>query len=160
MAEDGAMKKKFDRWHPRLNDSSSDVREKAAEELVTVANSGGSVVPAALAALADALNALKKGDEDDYSCSNLLGALNDLEPEVMAKSTVLLDALMSAPLENEYAASRLMAILWHLLESGAMKLGHNSAHAVVKRAASVAKLAHQGGRRDALQIIDWGEDNL
>ena len=125
-----------------------------------MANSGGSVVPAALAALAAALTALKKGDEDDYSCSNLLGALEDLEPEVVVKSTVLLDAMMGAPLEQEYAASRLMRILWGLLESGHMQSGHSSAHAVVKRAISVAKLAHKGGRRDALQIIDWGEDNL
>jgi len=160
MADNAAMQKKFDRWHPRLHDSSSDVREKAAMELVVVANSGGSVVPAALAELAAALKGLTKGDEDDFSCSDLLGALDDIEPGVMVSSTELLDALMSAPLENEFAAAKLMKLLWRLLDSGDMHSGHSSAHAVVKRAASVAKLAHQGGRRDALQIIDWGEDNI
>jgi hypothetical protein len=78
----------------------------------------------------------------------------------LASSTEMLDALLNCPTNYETTSHQLMKIFLRLIEKGEIQSTHSAARSIVKLAMKVSKLKHCGGRREALLIMDWGEDNL
>lgn len=158
MSSESAMRKKFDRWMPRLNDLSSDVRQKAAIMMIEVVQSDTTMKPDALLALVNYLKSLKKNSDNElFLC--LYYMQYGLE-STLASSSELLDTLLDCPLNNSDVSNYLMHLLWNAIDKGHIQATHSAARSIVKVAKCALKQKHFGGRRDALLITDWGEDNL
>lgn len=85
---------------------------------------------------------------------------NDLEPNVLAADVALLGAVLSAPVNDYMCSHTLLGILWSLVDGKSVGAEHSCVRRIIEVAGTAAKQSHGGGRRDALRIIDWAEDNL
>lgn len=158
MATDPATQKKLDRWIPRLKDREGDVRREALNVIVEVLNTHPQLSASCLDPVTEYVRTMVKTQSEGlYFC---LDSLERLDGDVLAMSADLLAAVFECPTGDDTVTGQLMRLLWQQVDQGHFNASNPAAAGLVALAKKVANMPHGGGRRDALRIIDWGEDNL
>jgi hypothetical protein len=151
------INKKINRWLPRLNDPSSDVREKAAEALSQLAlkhkDLRDNLLPTLMRAAAN---------EESWMvvCNGTLYYLSDIPKKDPRWVTPFLTLYISLIKEREYVirenASR---YVWGLIEDGLLTKDHPDLEKVVSLARELLEKGGSGGERlSFFNIVDWYEE--
>lgn len=153
-----ASLKKFERWSGRLNDESSGVRNEALKIVGQIAEAEAALAARSLNTLAAYIRENKYANES----GNMYWALDvvdDLPCQLVSKNPLLLDALVNVPLTDSTDAGVVGRILIKIVESDELPRASSHLQDIIQRSKSGLLLAHQGGRRDFMKIVDWAEDN-
>lgn len=153
-----ASTKTLERWSGRLNDKSSDVRKEALKTVGQIAETESCLAITSLNTLASFISENKYG-EDCGDALYALWAIQEMPPQLILKSPQLVWAILEAPLEHAYNANAVARILLELVESGGVSRVGSFLKDIIQKSKSSTLLAHQGGRRDFMKIVDWAEDN-
>ena len=154
-----STEKKFNRWLSRLQDKNSEVKDEAVRMLVEVANEDAKLKDKCLDALASHFEwiADQKGEYQAYWNLRSIENLND---GIFASSDKLMSAVLMCPTNDDTICSQLMMMLRDQIEGGNITSSHKYANKVHELAKKISGLSHGGGKKYALHICDWCEDNL
>lgn len=164
MPNSPTLQKKMNRWISRFDDKSADVRKEAVSVMITVANDNTELRTTALNALAKHLSKLiserKADDLELYLC---IREIENLEGTILFEDSELWNSYRNTSMTDGDVAHSVMRKLWSHIERDMTPPTNKVAISIASFAQSALNITptsgSRDGRRDALKISDWAEDN-